>query len=412
MRLTLLVMSVFHQALRRNIKQDTASALRRWWASHGTMVLRLAVPLMAVAAVIWLGYEFWRLLWQATPIWKSSPVGAVDLRILHEWVRGWFAGRPLYWEQKGVTYPPATYVILWPLLGWLEVTPARWVWAATSAVALLWLVYLIVRESGASTRLERVFVALLPLSMYATGATVGNGQLIVHLLPALVAGLVLLRRERRGWRTELLGAALVLFSLVKPSVSIPFFWVVSFVPGTLRPALLVSLGYIALTLLAASFQDSSLLMLLSGWLEHVSKKAVGQKYAYANLHTWLANFGLEEWNLPASILVLAFLGTWTYCYRHAELWLLVGVTALVARFWTYHAWYDDLLILLPMVTLFRIAKRSPLADGGDVAAGVLLALTALVTLAPGGLYLLPPPWKTVYVAGQITDWILVLVFLL
>jgi hypothetical protein len=65
-----------------------------------------------------------------------------------------------------------------------------------------------------------------------------------------------------------------------------------------------------------------------------------------------------------------------------------------------------------MVALFRIAKQGSSAEGGNVVAGVLLAITMLTTLAPGGLYLFPPPWNTLYLAGQVFVWIVVLIFLL
>ena len=157
-----------------------AALLRGWWAKYRLHLLRFAVALMALAGLLRLWNEFWRLLFE------PGRLGAIDLRILHRLVHAWFAGRPVYSELKSAIHPPATYVILWPLLGWLEVTPARWLWAATTVGMIACLVYLMVRESGAETRLERVFMALLPLSMYATGATIGNGQLIVHLLPMLV----------------------------------------------------------------------------------------------------------------------------------------------------------------------------------------------------------------------------------
>ena len=388
----------------------TNTFLRNWWTNHRTTLLRLAIALMAIVALVWLGYQFWRLLWGSAPIWPSSPSGAVDLKMRHAEVHRWFAGRPIYNEPKGAMDPPATYAILWPLLGWLELTPARWLWSATTLAALGWLVYLIVQESGADTPLERVFVALMPISMYATGATIGNGQLIVHLLPILLAGLLLLQHGRGGWREDLLAVAMLLVALVKPSVAAPFFWIVLFVPGRLRPALLVTLGYGALTLFAASFQKSDLWLLLRDWLARASRMSAGA--GEANLHIWLASLGLEEWLLPASLLALAALGFWIYHHRRRDLWLLLGVTALVAHFWTYHRWYDELLILLPMVALFRIAKRGSSADGGDVVAGVLLAITMLTTLAPGGLYLLPPPWTRLYLAGQVFVWIVVLIFLL
>ena len=155
-----------------------------------------------------------------------------------------------------------------------------------------------------------------------------------------------------------------------------------------------------------SFQDSSLSTLLR---ELLAQPSLGQR-GEANLQAWLANLGLKQWAFPAAALLLATLGVWTYLHRHADFWLLVGVTALAARLWTYHRWYDDLLILLPMVALFRIAKTGA-SDGSDILAGVLLAITVLAMLAPGGLFLFPSPWNTIYLAGQVVVWFAVLFFL-
>jgi hypothetical protein len=63
-----------------------------------------------------------------------------------------------------------------------------------------------------------------------------------------------------------------------------------------------------------------------------------------------------------------------------------------------------------MVALFRIVKREP-SDSGGAGAGVLLGLALLLMLAPGGLFLFPPPWNTVCVYGQTVLWIVTLIFL-
>jgi hypothetical protein len=396
--------------MERGGDEEAASMVRTWWSVRGAMILRPAVVLMASFASLWLAYEFWRLLWGEAPIWRTSPTGAVDLKILHDLVHRWFAGEPVYGEMRSAIHPPATYALLWPFLGWLEVTPARYLWGATTVGMLAWLAYLVVRESGADTPVERALMAVLPLSMYPTGATIGNGQLIVHLLPMLVAGLLLLCRRPCGLGGDLIGAALVLFTLVKPSVTVPFFWIVLLVPGRLRPAILVAAGYGVLTLFAVSYRSEGPFALFRSWVARSSAAAV--RSGYANLHIWLATLGLGQWILLSSFLALVALGIWTYRHRRRDPWILMGVAALVARFWTYHAWYDDLLILLPMVALFRVAKRGTLADGGDVVAGVLLAITTLVMLAPGGLFLFPPPWKMLYVAAVVTTWIGILIFLL
>jgi hypothetical protein len=379
---------------------------RNWWAERQDRFLGVAVSLMLMAALVWLGYQFWRLLGQ-TGWW-----GAVDLRILHGLVHEWFGGRPVYSDSPDAIHPPATYALLWPLLGWPEFTPARWLWAVTAVVALAWLSYLAVRESNAETRQERAVAALMALSAYATGAAIGNGQLIVHILPMLVTGLLFLRRNESNWPSDLLAGILILFSLVKPNISAPFFWIVLFAANSFRPALITALGYIALTCFALWFQPGDLAVLFGDWQARSSAVAVRPGHGnVSNLHIWLSTSGLEEWILPMSLLVLIALGVWIYHHRSVDLWLLMGVTAYVARFWTYHRWYDDLLILLPMIALFRLAKQCPKHPGAGALAAVLLAVTILAMLAPGGLFLFPPPWNMHYVTGQIVLWTLGLLFL-
>jgi len=65
-----------------------------------------------------------------------------------------------------------------------------------------------------------------------------------------VAGLLLLQSKESSWHQDLLAGALVLIALVKPTVAAPFFWIVLFVPGRLRPAMIVSIGYVALSYFA------------------------------------------------------------------------------------------------------------------------------------------------------------------
>ena len=85
--------------------------------------------------------------------------------------------------------------------------------------------------------------------------------------------------------------------------------------------------------------------------------------------------------------------------------------AIVACFWAHHRRCDDLLILLAMVSLFRIARSRPPSPQANLPAGVLLAATTVSSLAPGGLYLLPVPLNSFYVAGQPLVWAAGLVLL-
>jgi hypothetical protein len=183
-----------------------------------------------------------------------------------------------------------------------------------------------------------------------------------------------------------------------------------FRPWGPQTTLLVGAGYLGLTVFAARFQQGSAARLLGLWAQSSGVDLMGR--GNASLHSLLEALGQPTWKLPASLLVLLVLGAWVHRHRHADLWVVAGVTAIVARFWTYHRWYDDMLILLPMLALFRVARRGPHAQGRDIQAALLLALTWLCHLAPGGLYLLSSPWVGAYVAVQFLAWAAVLIFLL
>lgn len=380
-----------------------AERVEAWWLPRKGRLLAAACVLMAVSAAIWLAYQFWRLLLGEAPLWPGSPVGAVDLRIVRGLMDAWFAGRAVYREFGTANYPPASHLLLWPLLGWPPASALRGYWAATTLLALAWLVSLGLRLSGADSRAERALIALLPLSMYATGATIGNGQLTIHLLPMLVASVLWAARGAGRWRDDLLAAALMLLALSKPSLAAPFFWLLLWLPGRLRPALLALAGYFGLTLWAASFQEDGLLTLVRGWL--AVGTGVGAWAGSANVHLWLGAVGLSAAILPASFAMLGLLGWWLWRQRHADVRLLLGVTAIVARLWAYHNWYDDLLMLLPMLALWALAKGGANSGPARVWAGLLLAVTTAFMLAPGGLFLLPQPWKGLYIAAQVAVWL-------
>jgi hypothetical protein len=382
---------------------DALHRLQSLWMQHRRWLLPALVALMTIAAALKLEYQFRRL------VWETGPNGAIDIKYLHGFVAAWFSGQPVY-EQYRALYPPATFVMLWPLLGWLSVTPARWYWAATSVVALPAIILLILRISGAKTSWERWFVALLLLSMSGTAVTIGNGQLILHILPALLAGVLVLERERNTLSEDLAAAALLTWTLMKPSVAEPFLWVLLFGWKRWRPALLVLVMYSVLTLVAAAFRKEGLPALLEMFLTNASTK-VTHFQGTRNIHALLAASGLGKWMALSSCMMFAALGVWTFRYRYADRWVLVAVAALVARMWTYHRVYDDVLILLPELALFRIAKQSLSSDQRTIA-GLLLGLTALAMLCPGWLLDEPRQRAWIWTSSHVALWVLVLAYLM
>ena len=372
---------------------------------------------MAPLAAAKLGDEMLRL------VWRSGRTAAIDLTLRHTEVHAWFAGVPVYDRMRDAAYPPATYAILWPFLGWLALDPARWLWAATAVVALAAMSWLIVRESGADGTWERASVVLLLLAMNQTGVAVGNGQLVLHVLPALVAGLLLIQRGDGSWREDIAGAACVVFAMVKVTVAVPFLWLVLFSPSAAdddrrwpfrpRPALIVAGLYGALTVLAASFQPASLSAQLRDWLV-VARDGAERGGDYGNLSAWLNEAGLGRLSVAAAVTCFIALGIWLYRYRRADLWVRLGVAGIVARLWTYHRVYDDVLVVLALVALVRIATAGDgEAPGRRVrAAAVALLVTAMwFMLLPARLGTSPAPWRQLFEVSHTATWLGMLAFL-
>jgi len=365
----------------------------------------VAVLLMGYIALPRLQADVWALAW--------GPQGrdAVDLKYRYLEVQRWFEGLSVYSELRHAVYPPATYVILWPLVGWLPLPAVRLVWALLSVAALGWLCVTLARAIGVASWQERVFTASLPIAMAATSYALHQGQFVVLLLPVMVVAVLTFWT---GWNARalvLLSPGLLLVTLIKPSLSVPFFWLALLAPvrwrRTVPLLILVALAYAALTLLATSFQEKSPQALLGDLLRNAEK--LSEHQGRNNLHTWLTAWRFsDDWYLPASLATLLVHGAWVWFHRRTDFWIVAGVTAIVARIWTYHYSYDDLLIVLPMVALLRIARDtredSPVRWGAGLLLGILT--TVMVVSAPPGV---PAIYNRV---GVPLLWGIVLLFLL
>jgi hypothetical protein len=383
---------------------------KSFWKDREKAVLRCAVLLMSCSALVWLGYEFWRFFAQPEMLFGRPVVtGGIDLKLLQGIVHGWFSGMPIYSMSRFAVYPPASHLIAWPLVGWLGYAASSLLWTAVTLLSLALLVMVFVRESRARSPLERVFAGLMPLAAYPAGAVIGNGQLTIVVIASVVSCLLLLTKCKEGWGTDLAAAVLFLTALVKPHVSAPFFWIAFFAPGRVRPALLIAGGYCAMTIVAVSWQDAGTITLMTDWLANSTKTTAG--IGYAHLHIISALIPFTNSGLLGSMLAMGVLGAFVYSCRRADIWLLIGVTALIARFWTYHQWYDDLLILLPLIALFRVAKSAACPAAISMQAGSILGACMVLMLAPGGHFTLPSPWLLVYQSALVAVWLIMLAFL-
>ena len=76
------------------------------------------------------------------------------------------------------------------------------------------------------------------------------------------------------------------------------------------------------------------------------------------------------------------------------------MSALVAQFLLHHRLCDHLLVMIPMVTPFRLARSGPTQDGSEVAAGVLFGLIWLTLHAPASILATRSVLSILMEAGQ------------
>lgn len=371
---------------------------------HVPTLRNTAIVFLAALAIAWLGYESYRLLVRPERI---GPIvihpGGIDLAIFHSMISDWWSGIPVYSGPAAHvhTYPPASMLLLAPLYGWPTQAATTVVYVVSFTLVLAWIVVRLTAESGAAVRAERALVGLALVAAYPVGAILGNGQVSLHALAAMLAALFALRDHPVSWRRDIGVAALLALALAKPTIAAPFMLVALALPGGVRASAIAATFYVGITLIAATFQPGTAIEQLGrfvalGWVQSL-------RGGESNLHSLLAGAGLAAWMPHASLAALAALAGFVAGCRRADPWLLIGVAAVAARFWTYHRWYDDLLILIAAIALVRVAfDRSQ--PRRSLAAALAIATVTLV-LAPGGLYTLPPPWNSAYRALQVASWI-------
>jgi hypothetical protein len=346
-----------------------------------------------------------------------APWSAVNVAYRYDELTRWFAGDPIYRADFGrLTYPPATYVLLWPILGWLPLVSARVLYVAVTLGAAAAAALIIYRAAAGHPAQHRLLLVAVVAASYPLQASVFLGHVMPFIVVALCAlAAVLLQRRPTGLVTDAAAALCVAVSLIKPTLAPPLVAAVllSGSPWRWRPALL-SVGVYAAFAIAASFaQPHDIVTLHAKWLRANSSHSVAHELdaALPNLHGWLAAAGLGSWGPLASLLVLAAFCVHVMRHRDADVWLLLGAGALIARLWSYHRPYDDAVLALAVLALVRLAGSREDASRSVAAILAVAASAALLTPAWALYDLEPAAIRVVYVV-QTVLWIVLLAFLL
>jgi hypothetical protein len=383
-------------------------------------LLYFSIAVLSLIAFTKIFDEFYRL------VLLDSNNSAIDLKIIKRGIRLWFSDKAVPKELKDAMYPPASYAMLWPLIGWLKLSIARIVWTFTLIPSLVLVSYIFVKHSLARGTEESFLALIIPLSLNSVGITIGNGQLGIQALVLMIIALLMLRKKEKNIVNDILISIVTVFALIKPSVTAPFFWIFIFVYPNYRIVLYTVGIYLILTIIPFHFRGMSIFdylfydknaLEISSMVKQTYKNLVsGTIYGsagggYANLHSLFGYLGLSRLNLIASFVMLIMFGFWTLLNRKADFWLLMAVTALFSRFWMYHRAYDDILLIVPMITLFRLIKLEHISFHIRQISLVLLIITTIAMLVPARMQIIYP-FSYLFIWGHIIIWLALLFFFL
>ena len=382
--------------------------LSRLWERWGNAVAWLATIGVSVMAIHRMRYAL------PHAVTRVEHWSAVNVAYRHDELTRFFDGASIYHAEFGrLTYPPATYVFLWPILGWLPLDSARVLFVATNLTSAAIIALVAYRLADRHPQAERFLIVALIFASYPLQISVFLGHMPAQVVALVAIGALILTRAQPRWLTDVVASACLSASLVKPTLAPPLIAAVLIATWRWRPVLLTGALYVAVAVIASTAQPTGFMELHLAWLNANTAHAVAAELAEAlpNLHNWLSWVGLGRWGPVASILALAAYATWAWRRRWLDVWLLLGTAALVARLWSYHRPYDDIVILLSAIALLRVAR------GPDrrlrVAAAVLFAATCAALLTPAwALYNLEGPTKRLVYAAQTTLWVTLLIFLL
>src|SRR5688500_10090658 len=263
---------------------------------------------------------------------------AVNVWYRYDELTRFFAGTPIYHENfERLTYPPATYVFLWPVLGWLPLEPARVVFVATNLVSAFVITLLAYRLADRHPQAERFLIVATVFACYPLQISVFLGHMPAQVVALVAVAVLLLRRSRVSWATDVAASSCLAASLVKPTLAPPLIAAVLIATWRWRPVLLTGVIYAGVAFIASTAQPAGFIDLHLAWLRANTSNAGGAEIVdgLPNLQYWLTRVGLGRWGPAASLLALAAYAVWAWRRRHADVWLLLGTGALVARLWSY-----------------------------------------------------------------------------
>ena len=89
----------------------------------------------------------------------------------------------------------------------------------------------------------------------------------------------------------------------------------------------------------------------------------------------------------------------------------MGVVGLFSRFWTYHAVYDDAIVIFAILALYRISQQKTLQLPYRFPLKWWVGINVLIMLAPARMRYSPQPFEFLFKGGHAIVWLIDLALL-
>lgn len=374
-------------------------------------------------SIFWVGYEAFRFIFEPTSLGGMAiHPGAIDLKSRYHEQNWFYYGGQIY--DVRCPYPPFSYAFFRFYFGLFSLNVAKNWWMLTMLGNLLFISFVLVKVSFAKFKEDKRILWVLPSCLYSAGACIGNGQKSLLVMAGLIGVPFLLQEKLSLKMRDFLIVLFLCFASIKPNISLPFFILFFTQRDLLRPLLLFSLFYSVVTILFSRYQGVGAIAVIKKWLGAAisASSLTDDHYSHSNIQTVIKSLAenpnvplveqadyLSKLNLYSSFTLVSIAAIWFLYNRRGNLWNNLALASLVSMSWTYHGWYDEVLLIFPIVALIRICFQE---NRDCIFVKPLLILFVISLMAPGGHFVLKGLSKDIYHLFQIKIWILTGIYLI
>ena len=303
----------------------------------------------------------------------------------------------IYAESSHAQYPPSTLLLLSALFLPIDYyfIDESWAIICTSAI----LISIISLIDLSKNRQSGFFLAACFFAFHSIAQGLGVGQVTLPIVGALLGAIWCFERGN-STIYQIIGTFLLLFAMGKYSLLLPISMVL-LLRKKYRPYLLAALALnIVISWALLRRVDSGIIDFVTTTL---GSSGVTQSVGSIDLHALLYQVGITG-NLPllATLIMIVFLGT-ILIIRRAEMtiWDQLALAALVARFFVYHAHYDNLILIFVVIALF---KRLPISFQPTNRVFIQLVLMLFSVIIPARFLTWEPPFYGFFLLYQLLLW--------